>query len=244
MTRLRELLPAIAWLALARGVLAQPRPAFEVASVKTHRSAPGPQSSEMDDRPGGIDYSNVYLKPCILAAFNLKGFQLEGLDGPRPGLSDRYDIVAKAGRTVSHQELMAMLQTLIEDRFQLKFHSVLKTRPVYRLSAGPGRTKLQAAAESDAGSEMTAGRLASSGMSLERLADFLSQLSDLPVVDSTGISGIYRFTLHWSTGETREDLMNSLFDSVRQELGLKIEHSSMPIQTMIIDHVNAKPTEN
>ena len=222
------------------GALAQVRPTFEVASVKVHRNEQGQRSSMMNDEPDGINYSGVFLRPCILAAYHLKDYQVEGLEGPQPG-ADGYDFVAKAGHAVPRKELMAMLQTLLEERFQLKYHTISKPGPVYRLSSKTGKPKLPEATEGEAGSEISAGRPVATKMSLERLAGFLSQFSDLPVVDSTGISGSFSFTLQWTTGDTREDLMRSLFSDVRRQLGLTIERSTMPMQTMFIDHVNLKP---
>src|ERR1017187_6639082 len=93
-------------------------PAFEVASVK-----PADPSEPRDIRtfPGGrLRVTNLTLELIIWQAFNVKRYQVAG--GPRWLDTDGFDIDAKAEGDPTREQMMAMLQTLLADRFQLKAH--------------------------------------------------------------------------------------------------------------------------
>ena len=74
------------------------RPAFEVASVKLHLPTPGPFRSSSSIEPGGINFTNVNLKGCIRAAYEVQPNRISG--GPDWLAEERYDIVAKAASAV------------------------------------------------------------------------------------------------------------------------------------------------
>ena len=95
------------------------RPQFDVASIKPNHSGnpimqfqPGPE--------GNFKASNCSLRLLIRYAYDIQPFQLVG--GPSWVTSDRYDIAAKADGNPPLPGLQAMLQRLLEDRFQLKYH--------------------------------------------------------------------------------------------------------------------------
>ena len=84
------------------------------------------------------------------------------------------------------------------------------------------------------------------------LAGTLSSLGSLkrPVVDQTGLSGRFDFTLEWlfesavvAPNRVDPDLPGPAFlDAVREQLGLKLESTKGPVQFIVIDSVE-KPTE-
>jgi uncharacterized protein (TIGR03435 family) len=74
-----------------------------------------------------------------------------------------------------------------------------------------------------------------------------------PLTDATGLTGKYDYTIFWSTAATTAALgINpatepdgpSIFDAVGEQLGLKIEKRKSPVQMLVVDHVEKKPTEN
>jgi uncharacterized protein (TIGR03435 family) len=73
-----------------------------------------------------------------------------------------------------------------------------------------------------------------------------------PLTDATGLTGKYDYTLFWSmTAQTSalnplaaEADGPSIFDAVQDQLGLKIEKTRGPVQVLVVDHVDNKPTEN
>jgi uncharacterized protein (TIGR03435 family) len=75
-----------------------------------------------------------------------------------------------------------------------------------------------------------------------------------PLVDATGLTGKYDYTIFWSTTATDAARRGtppiddpdgpSIFDAVQDQLGLKIEKRKGPVQMLVVDHVEKKPTEN
>src|SRR5580698_1221154 len=79
-------------------------------------------------------------------AYSVQLFQISG--GPDWINSERYDIVAKADGSASGKQMTGpMLQTLLEDRFKLRFHRETKLLPVYELTVAKGGTKLKRSKE-------------------------------------------------------------------------------------------------
>src|SRR5205823_152683 len=120
-----ELTKTIVWSCLLLGrVAAQPAaaPAFDAASIKLSHEGPG--SSSWHSRTASVDMRNQSLRELIKIAYKLKDNQVSG--GPPWITNERYDIVARAPGPAKDQELTAMVQTLLADRFQLTFHRETK----------------------------------------------------------------------------------------------------------------------
>jgi len=100
--------------------------------------------------------------------------------------------------------------------------------------------------------------------SMARLADTLGNELDKPVVDMTGLTGDYEFTLIFlpefrnmpgmmmagrgpdgaATPESSDDAAPALLAAVPDQLGLKLEAKKAPIDLVVIDHLEKIPTEN
>ena len=110
------------------------RKEFDVISVKP--SAPDEHNSfAFQGLPGGtVRMLGVPLRMMIIEAYGVKAFQISG--GPDWIRSARWDVLAKAegfqGRVPRDQENL-MVQSLMADRFHLKFHNETKKEPVYAL---------------------------------------------------------------------------------------------------------------
>jgi uncharacterized protein (TIGR03435 family) len=111
-----------------------------------------------------------------------------------------YDIAAKAegDAAPTKSEFRRMMQTLLVQRFNLKFHSATKEIPVYALTVSRSGSKLKASAPdaSDAVLIGVHGRNQTMAMpreSMESLAIHISNtfMVDRPIVDRTGITGNY-----------------------------------------------------
>src|SRR5436309_7154406 len=86
---------------------AQPKPAFEVASIKLSSADPG--SSGIHTGRGRLDANNVTLKRCLMGAYGVGPHQIAG--GPEWLDSERFEIMAKADQPVNEDAvLMTMLQ--------------------------------------------------------------------------------------------------------------------------------------
>lgn len=68
-----------------------------------------------------------------------------------------------------------------------------------------------------------------------------------PVVDQTGLPGLYDFTLNWmhdsSGDEAIPDNIANFHEALKTQLGLELKSSHAPIRFLIVDHVE-RPSEN
>jgi uncharacterized protein (TIGR03435 family) len=127
------LLAIVAWAVFAQTAT---RPQFEVASIK-----PSFSDSIMNVRPlPGRLTADATLQVLMQYAYGVAPFQVVG--GPGWLTSDRYQIDATANATASRDRMFLMLQSLLEDRFQLKTHRDIKEQPVFALVADKGGVKL------------------------------------------------------------------------------------------------------
>ena len=181
--------------------LAQEGPRFDVASVKPNGSG-GEQAGWRTDA-GGLSASHLSLKALILRAYAVKDYQLAG--GPGWIDSNRYDAEGKTNHAVSEEQVLAMLQGLLADRFKLALHREMKELPVYALGTGKSGSKLREVSVAGtpespvmfrmAGPEMQlSGKQAPMRMLTPWLNSVLTQ-SGRPVLDETGLTGVYELEL-------------------------------------------------
>ncbi len=161
-----------------------------------------------------------------------------------------------------------MLQTLLKDRFQLQIRPEEKTLSAYALSVAKGGPKLKASALTekecletpDACHAWSGGQgrgIHTKGMDMADLAVFLEQYSDRPIVDATGLKGLYEIdTEGWvpligrvgpvsdtPEGRALGDSARPTLAMVLDKLGLKLESTKAPIKTYAIEHVE-RPSAN
>jgi uncharacterized protein (TIGR03435 family) len=249
---------AVAFLAVMSVASAQK---FEVASLKA--SAPGGRGGGIRPAPGGERYvaTNAPLRLMIMVAYRLKTEQITG--GPAWMDTDTYDMNAKAERPSSVEDLHVMLQNLLAERFQLKFHRDTKEMPVYALSVDKGGHKLKPHEAQSAGDpwidtaidQAVHLKLTATSVPLDYFAWRLGMLVDRPVIDATKLKGGYDFTLAYTRelhGIREGALINgvpidtsgpNLFGALREQLGLKLEPQKGPVDVLVIDRAE-KPVEN
>ncbi len=225
---------------------------FEVAAIKLSSEGSG-SSSGIDSGSGRIHGENVTLKRCIIGAYGVGPNQIAG--GPDWIDTDRFDIQAKSDQpTDGDSVLMVMLQYLLADRFKLAFHREDRQLPAFVLEVAKDGPKMEkstggeAANNTESISGKTAGvRITIRNEDMDEFARILSRSMDLPVVNQTGLDGLFNFKLSWTpdnakaTAEGVQDI--SIFDALPQQLGLRLRKTKVPISTIVIDHVE-KPSEN
>ena len=143
-----------------------------------------------------------------------------------------------------------MLQSLLVERFLLKFHRETREGAVYLLVKGNKPLKLVDTKEKDAypwagglrGGGISGDGLAGTNASMEVLAKSLSWHVGRPVLDRTGLTGSFDFRTEYRSDEARPDVISSILASV-QDLGLKLEASKGPVESIVIEHVE-KPSAN
>jgi len=230
-------------------------PEFDVASVKP--ADPNGRVIGLFTYPGGrILCTQCPLQYLLMEAFNMQPYQITG--GPDWLKDAGFDIEAKPPASSlssksnpasikehPNEEQRQMLQALLIDRFQLKFHRATKEGSVYILVKNSSPLKLQAPQAKDAfyGCNATLGNLTGSNISMPQLAVCLSGYLRRPILDQTGIQGSFNFE---SPGiapyDPESDATSFIFDSL-QRIGLKLTSGKGPVETIVIDSAQ-KPSEN
>jgi uncharacterized protein (TIGR03435 family) len=147
-----------------------------------------------------------------------------------------------------------MLQTLLIERFKLKFHREMREIPVYALVVGKRGPKFKESGANPlrVGHHGVKGRnqtMTFSHGTMEFLAASIWNgfSVDRPVLDKTGLSGAYDIELE-ATPEFRlrgepqpRDI--SIFTAVQEQLGLKLEPQKGEFEVLVVDYIE-KPSEN
>lgn len=243
-------------LAIAIAGIAQAQSQFEVASIKLSAlwkpGGEGSKRSRIEHTPNSLTMRNVDLNDCVQWAYGVESFQISG---PSSMDVQRYDILAKTTGSAPVSQLRLMLQQLLADRLKLALHHDTKTLPVYALTVAKGGPRLPAAKD---GGEMPLlhavetlprvqdGSFVFSDTTMPEFAKKLSLLRgmDRPVVDRTGIKGIFDITLKSAASAILEENGPSLFTLVQEQLGLKLVPTKDAMDVLVIDHVEKVPTEN
>ena len=243
--------------------LAQSRPlAFEVVSVKPNSSGePGGTSRAQPGRYQGI---NVTLRRVIALAY--RPVQ-EFVGGPDWIAAARFDIEARTDATATPDQMLEMLRTLLADRFKLVVHRESRSLPVYALTLDRrdgrlGKQLRQSSADCASrgaaqpppatseqqprcGFRLGNGALSGVGATMTQLAAEMSFVGR-QVVDRTGLTGLFDIDLEWTpdpAGATAPppDAGPSIFTAVQEQLGLKLEPATAPIDVIVID--SAEPPQ-
>jgi uncharacterized protein (TIGR03435 family) len=272
----------------------EPRPSFEVASVKPNKS--GGPGAFMRMMPGGrLMVSNLTVKGLIGYAYNVRDFQVSG--GPGWVNSDRFNIEAKgdgvsgdpmkmteADRKQQEDQFRLMMQSLLAERFKLAVRQESKELPVYVLVVAKNGPKLQPAKNEGPESQPSANPQGPKGMPFKGrgmmmrpgqidghsapvsfLAQTLSQQLGRTVIDKTGLTGLYDFSLSWQPEQRQGQMFKTtadgesgpapadaaaphtsgptVFTALQEQLGLKLDSQKGPVEILVIEQVE-QPTGN
>lgn len=234
---------------------------FEIADVHRSAHATNPRMRGGVLGAGRYDVRTATMLDLISDAWTTRIEKLWG--GPSWLALDRFDIAAKAPTGTPPEKVKLMLQTLLQERFNLRVHQDNKPLQAYALSIGKGgKPKLrQADGSAKPGCQNepqnpTPGAVAYNvvdcySQTLDQIAQDLRDLGfgylTAPVVNQTGIDSTWDFSIKWSS---RASLAAagpdgiSLFDAVEKQLGLKIESGKFPVPVLVIDSVDEAPSPN
>jgi uncharacterized protein (TIGR03435 family) len=241
-TRTRSLLSLV--LGMSWTVAAQ---SFEVASIKLHADLV--RSVGVSISGARVTVSAMTLTNLVDYAYDVKFYQVSG--GPNWAHSDRWDISAKGegDRILTRDEVRKMVQVLLADRFQVRLHRETREAAVYALVvAGKGGPKLKESAP-DANSILHMGgtrttRITTTKGSMDQLVTQLSAILDRPVLNKTGLTESYDYKLEWAPeGVAAGSDAPSIFTALQEQLGLKLESTKGPIETVVIDRAE-RPSAN
>jgi uncharacterized protein (TIGR03435 family) len=196
---------------------------------------------------------NIDLGEAICWAYNVERYQLTGPDWMGTA---RFDIVAKAAGPATDDEMRAMMQTLLANRFHLAIHRDTKEMAGMVLLLGKAGAKMKLS--EDQGESVFAPQQKKMAidmrrMSMHEFAALLSEPMRKPVVDLTELPGKFDFTIDASNyvppepapGQPREDNDSYMvMRALQDQLGLRIEPRKLTIAMIMVDHVEKVPTEN
>ena len=242
----------------APSLWAQGPVAFDAASVKVNRS--GSSDSTVRTAPGGIySATNITLGRLIPNAFNVLPFQVSG--GPGWLATERFDITAKPPADAKAEDLPAMLQAMLAERFALKTHREQQDQPIYALTLvtdgrlGPKLTKssfdcdrveaekrITPECQAMMGISRGGGMLSFKGRSLARLGSVLGSVVSRVVVDQSGLPDKYDLELKWSAGDAAASSTDpEIFSAIREQLGLQLKPATGKVEVLVIDSAD-RPT--
>lgn len=248
--------PATILFLLAAGtVFAQPasppaaRPTFEVASVKRGKD---PISGTRRVENGNFTYDH-YLRLLIAWAY---GVPLDQVVAPDWTLVARTVIVAKAGRPATEDEVRLMVQTLLEERFKLRVHRETKETSVATLMlAGKNAPQLKESQESQRRPpryDEAKQQEIYIGYTMNDFVEWLAQFYH-GTIDRTGLPGRYDIVLdyrHLADPSNPQETPSSpgvrvklRFDALEQ-IGLKLQATKVPLEFVVVDHIEEEPAEN
>ncbi len=283
-------LVAAAPTVLVRSQTPEPKIEFEVATVRK-----SPPSATENAVTAGVKIDNAQvrmgrltLRDYIAMAYRAKIYQVSGPDWMSV---ERFDITAKLPAGVKADQLPNMMQSLLAERFGLKLHREPNDMPVYALTVGKPPLKLiestiDANAPPPATVEVTGsgsaagvainlgngssytfagGKFDGKKISGRMIADVLERYTDRPVVDATGLTGVYDFAFEVSPEDYQTLLIRAavnagvvlppqalrlldnggdpLGNAVAQ-LGLKLESRKAPVDLLVVDQILRNPTED
>jgi uncharacterized protein (TIGR03435 family) len=246
---------------LADGLLgqtAEARPEFDVADIRQNKS--GDSDWEGGVLPGGqFGVRNAPLKLLLGWAYSNTDRFLDTYIVGAPGWvgKDRFDITGKAQAGTPDQTLALMLQVFLEHEFKLKTHPEQKSMDAFALVVRKGGPKLANAAGSGepdcedyqpkgpnyyGGSHQLCTNMRMADLAL-KLPELARAYVDRPVVDLTGLTGVYDFKLDWVGRRSIDNGGLTIFDAITK-LGLKLKQRKLPVPVTVVDHIEKLSDDN
>ena len=246
-------------------------PQFDIISVK-----PGKDNmARMQFTPDGLRATGVTVRFLLYEGYG--GINHQQVIG-EPAWSDTegFDIEAKVAPAdvptvgkMTFEQRRAMFQSILADRFRLVVHHETRELPLCVLSVAKGGPKLKASAPDDPaaptprrrGMMINNGKVTANDAQLSTLVTTLSRTLGRTIIDRTGLTGNYDFTLEYAPEEggpqqpaavaaaggalpaSPSDSAPSIFTALQEQLGLKLESAKGPVDVIVIDHIE-KAAEN
>jgi uncharacterized protein (TIGR03435 family) len=261
-----------------------PPPALEFDAALIKLTNPDFKGTRIQIQGNRIDIQGATLSTLLEQFYDVSSDMVQ--DAPKFMDQDRWDITARMVSTDPGQPPQAdpetrtkLMTKLLEDRFQLKMHFEDRVVPAYTLSSvKPKMAKADPVTRSgcnegpgpDGKDPRVANPLLSRllycrNVTMAQLADLLPQKANgyvhSAVLDKTGLTGSWDFTLSFSASGVLQNSLQSpgqpgagvaadpngalsLADAVSKQLGLKLGLEKRPASVLVIDHVERQPTEN
>jgi uncharacterized protein (TIGR03435 family) len=240
---------------------ADANPSFEVATIKP--SQPDRQGKGFGVQGSHFRTINTTLADLIKFSYGVQDKQIIG--APSWTESDKWDIEAQPDvpGAPNKQQVSTMVQKLLADRFQLKFHNDTKELPAYVLSAVKTGQKMTKSESQDTLPALFFTNLSPVTLTVRNATMddvcqlFQSAVMDRPVVDQTAIAGKWNFLLKWTADESQfsgmgvkpppptdaADAPPPLFTAIQEQIGLKMDAGKAQVPVLVIEKAE-KPSAN
>lgn len=236
-------------------------PAFEVAAIKPCEPGtpepPGQRAGMVRYAfPGGRFEAHATTVEFLLEwAYGLLPSQHSR--GPAWMDKDRFDVIAKAAGNATDDEMKLMTQTLLAQRFHLKFHHETREAPVLILSLGktppklfPPKEgeprKLQIIPKTDDDQKIVSYHVIATRYSFAQLNRTFARQIERVIINQTGLDGDYDYTLDFTPDESRPNPLDpSLWiAAMRYQLGLTVKAQKGPVDFLVIDNAEKATEQN
>jgi uncharacterized protein (TIGR03435 family) len=262
----RRAVTVLGLTALVTVVSAQSEPRFTVASIRPSAdNEPGMSARPLPN--GGYSARKAPLIALLTSAYGLSPERVINA----PAWPDRYDIEARyqpGDPAEPVPPLTTLLQSLLRDRFGLVARMEQRDLPVYvlKLARADGRPGPQlrrsnrdcanaavtlAAEVRDlasngapaCGANEGPGIFVAGGLTMGTIARALRVPANRNVVDATGLDGLWEAKLEFAAQGDESGNKPSIFTALQDQLGLKLEPSTAPLDVLVIDAIQ-RPTPN
>jgi uncharacterized protein (TIGR03435 family) len=217
------------------------QPAFEVASIK-----PAGQSAAKFSLSGNRFTAHARLHDLMVRAYDLPSFQVIAPDWTSSAF---FDVAAIAAAPITNDQLKPMLQSLLVSRFEMKVHHETREFSLQVIIVGKNGHRLQPASGDGPMERVRDGRRVTyRKATVSDLAGLLSG-GGSTTVDRTGLTGRFNFVLDWGryvdpSDDSMPALIQAMRDAIHTDLGLDFENRKLPMDVIVIDHVEKSPTGN
>jgi len=195
-----------------------------------------------------LDMAGENFRGLIMYAYDVKNYQIVDSPAVAAFVNDWYEVHAEADVDAkpTTDQFRRMLQSLLADRFNLKFHYEMREMPVYDLIVGKHGPKFKASDPKATpsgyhgvdGSNQT---MSLTKTTMQEVAQDLQLYARRPVQDKTGLTGMYDIKFEAAVREGPDAI--DVFGAVQEQLGLKLVPQKEKIRVMVVDHVE-KPSAN
>jgi uncharacterized protein (TIGR03435 family) len=232
--------------------------AFDVVSVKPCQHEAGPDyNNQLTYSPTQFTAKNATLKRLIADGY---GLQLNQISGPNWLDQNEFDIDARVTEASSKEQIAGMLRSLLGERFNLVEHSEMREMRVYALIVANTGLKIKPISEGDSvaphagfhfrGDMRQFADLLALQFSMpaaenpsEPSRASLASGSQIPVIDKTGLTGIYDINVDMHP-ELGTDMFTSWQRALQDQLGLRIESRKENVEVLVVDSAARIPTAN
>jgi uncharacterized protein (TIGR03435 family) len=258
-------------------------PGWEKGGVYFGPARGGPGTAD----PAQITWTFARFRDLLMTAYDVKTYQLIG---PAWLDTERFDVVAKVPAGATKEQVNVMWQNLLAERFGVKVHHEPKEFQVEDLVVAKGGSKLKETAEDVTalpspgppnfkngvltgpgmvttimlgGNSRGSARAIAKAQPLSKLTTMLTAQMNRPVLDTTGLNGLYDFTLEFTIdvsalplppgapapppgapGPGASDPEPDIAAAVQQQLGLRLVGGRANLDMVVIDKAGKIPTEN